>query len=101
MNGGHGRNAEAGAGLEAHFVGQLDRLRRRQRDGFGGRAEGAFPLAVPHPHPFADARLRDAFAYLVDHAGAVAVRDHARPGDLAVAPWRAFTSEGLTPEVTS
>src|SRR6185503_12275565 len=79
----HGRDAEAGAGFEAHIVRQLDRLRGRQRDKFGGGAERALPLPVPQPDPFADARLRHAVADRVDDAGAVTVRDDARPGDLA------------------
>ena len=49
-----------------------------------GGAEGALPLPVTDPHPLADARGGDAVADLVDDAGAVAVRDDARPGDLAV-----------------
>src|SRR6185437_8151690 len=46
-------------------------------------AEGAFPLPVPHPHAFADARGRNAVAHGIDDAGAVALRDDAREGDLA------------------
>ena len=56
-------------------VRQLDRLRGRQRDVFGGGAEGALPLPVPDPHPLAERDLGDAVADLVDDAGAVALRD--------------------------
>src|SRR5665811_1494792 len=83
MNGGHGRNAEAGAGLQAHFIRQLDRLRGGQCYKFGSGAEGALPLPIPDPDPLAQARFGDAVADLVDLACAVAVRDQARPGDLA------------------
>ena len=83
MMGSHGWDAETGAGLEAHLIGQFDGLRGRQRDVFGGGAEGAPPLPIPHPDPLADARFRHAIARLVDDTGAVAVRDEARPGDLA------------------
>jgi hypothetical protein len=75
------------AGMPKHapadFVRQLDSLRGGQGDEFGGGAEGALPLTVPDPDPLANARFGDAVADLVDHAGAVAVRDQARPGDLA------------------
>ena len=63
--------------------GSLTACARRQRDVFGGGAEGALPLPIPNPDPLAEARFGDAVADLVDDAGAVAVRDEARPGDLA------------------
>jgi hypothetical protein len=83
MNGGHGRNAETGAGLEADLVRQLDGLRSRQGDKFSGGAEGALPLPVPDPDPLAQARLGDAVTDLVDDASAVALRGQTRPGDLS------------------
>ena len=44
---------------------------------------GALPLPVPDPDPLAYARLGHAVAHLVDDARAVALRHHARKGDLA------------------
>ena len=61
-----------------YSVGQSDRLLGRQRDGAGRRPEGALPLRVPDPDPLAEARRVDARPDPVDHAGAVAVRDHPR-----------------------
>ena len=65
------------------LAGQPHRLLGRQHDRLGGGAERAPPLPVPDPHPLAHARGRHAFADAIDLAGAVAVRDHAREGDLA------------------
>src|SRR5581483_2779008 len=65
------------------FLRQFDGLCRRQGDVFSAGAEGPFPLAVPDPHPLADARFRHAVTDLIDDAGTVALRDHAWPGDLA------------------
>src|SRR5579885_17677 len=79
----HCRNAETSAGLKAYGIGQFHRLRRRQRDVFGGGAVWALPLSVPHPHTFAETRSRYAVTDLVDHAGAVAMWNDTRPGDFA------------------
>jgi len=77
----HGRqpgNAQACAGLVRHAVGQRHRLRRRQHDMLRRRAERAAPSGIPDPYALADAIARDTIADGVDHAHAVAVRDHAR-----------------------
>src|SRR5262249_31080205 len=43
----------------------------------GSRAEGALPLRVHHPHPLTDTVRIDSFAYRMDNAGTVTMRnDH-------------------------
>ena len=79
----HRRYAEAGARLETHVAGQRHGLGGGQHDEFRGGAERALQLAVPQPHPLADARGRHAGADRLDLAGAIAVRDHAREKQLA------------------
>src|SRR5262245_59320580 len=80
---GIGGNAETSPGLRTDVRWQRHRLLRRQHDPFGGGAEGAPPLSVPNPDPFAQARRRYLGADAVDLAGAVAVWNHARKRDLA------------------
>ena len=80
---GIGRNAETGACFHRDIGGQAHRLFRRQHDPVGGGAERTPPLTVPDPDALADARGGNAVADGVDLAGAIAVRDDAREGDLA------------------
>jgi hypothetical protein len=81
--GGHGRDAETGAGLVADMGGERYRKVGRQHDVFGAGAEGALPLRVPDPDALTLSCGGDAVADRIDGAGAVAVRDHARMGDFA------------------
>ena len=49
--------AKTGACRVVDIRGQRDRLRFRQHDRLGSRAEGASPLAVPNPDTLADATV--------------------------------------------
>jgi hypothetical protein len=42
---------------------------------FGSRAEGALPLCVHHPHPLTDTVPIDTFAYRINNAGTVTMRN--------------------------
>src|SRR5262245_6295641 len=41
----------------------------------GSRAEGALPLCVHDPHPLTDTARIDTFAYCIDNAGPVTMRN--------------------------
>src|SRR4051795_7732395 len=73
-----GSTIQSAAGPEA-----TPPLFRRQYDPVGGGADRTPPLTVPDPDALADARGGNAVADGVDLAGAIAVRDDAREGDLA------------------
>ena len=100
--GGHRRNAEAGAGLEARrWSGSGHRQRGRQHDVVGAGAEGALPLPVPGPHPFADAAAGTPSPTMSITPAPSLCGITRGKAILRVRPSRALTSEGLTPEVAS
>src|SRR5687767_13296744 len=72
------RNSEAGTHRKVDTFRQRYCLGCRQHDELRGRAIGTAPGRVPDPDALPDPRAIDALAYLVDDAGAVAVRNDAR-----------------------
>lgn len=80
------RDTEACAHLVAHILGQCDGSIGRHHGELGGRAHRSVRLRAPHPHALACPASVSVGADLVDHTGAIAVRNDARKGHRAAKP---------------
>ncbi len=72
----HRRNAETGPFGKALTVRKRVRARRIQDDIFRGGPVRALPVPLEEPDPLADPCRVDSFAYRLDNAGTIEMRDH-------------------------